>query len=78
MAGRANRRTGQRATRDDDAELCEHLLAGLRVSTGRTTLSYAEPPSHFATGGEASIHAFRLAGAPPALAGPLVLRLRPG
>jgi hypothetical protein len=43
MAGRANRRTGKLAMRDDDTELCAHLLAGLRVSTGWPTavFSYA-------------------------------------
>jgi aminoglycoside phosphotransferase (APT) family kinase protein len=52
----------------------DRLLAALSESTGRRDLAFAELPRRLGRGGEAVVDAFRLAGAPPAFAGPLVLR----
>jgi len=50
------------------------LLALLRARSGVTALAFAEAPTPLGQGGEARVDAFRLAHAPPALSGPLVLR----
>lgn len=50
------------------------LLAALGQAHGCPGLAFAEPPTRLGQGGEALVDAFRLAHAPPGLAGPLVLR----
>ena len=50
------------------------LAAALREHLARPDLRFAEAPRHLATGGEAVIDAFRLAGVEGPLAAPLVLR----
>lgn len=52
----------------------QRLLAALATATGRPQLAYAEAPHPLRAGGEAVVDAFRLAGAPAELSGPLVLR----
>lgn len=55
--------------------LPDRLLARLRADLDAPDLAYAEPPAALPGGSEAHTCTFRLAGAPPEFAGPLVLRL---
>jgi hypothetical protein len=59
---------------DDDA-VAERLLRYVQSAAQDATLAYAEPPRRVSGGFETAIFGFRLAGAPPLFAGPLVLRL---
>jgi aminoglycoside phosphotransferase (APT) family kinase protein len=52
----------------------ERLLTALRHSSGQPGLTFLERPHLLGSGGEAVVEAFRLAGAPPPLDGPLVVR----
>ncbi|MGH7346472.1 MAG: phosphotransferase family protein, partial [Candidatus Rokuibacteriota bacterium] len=54
-----------------DPRLRDHLRNALR----EPGLEFAEPPTRLTGGFDTRIFAFRLAGAPPAFAGPLILRL---
>jgi aminoglycoside phosphotransferase (APT) family kinase protein len=58
-----------------DASVDARLLAFLRDALAAPGLAFAEPPAPLLGGLDARIFAFRLSGAPPALAGPLILRL---
>lgn len=51
------------------------LLGFLRGETGAAGLGLAEPPAPVAGGFDTRIYSFHLVGAPPALSGPLILRL---
>ena len=57
------------------AEIGARLLAHLRRMDGMDSVEYAEPPSPIRGGFETLIFAFRLAHAPPAFDGALILRL---
>lgn len=59
----------------DAALVARALLEHLRRTLDRTELDYAEPPARITGGFDTAIYGFRLARAPGALAGPLVLRL---
>jgi len=59
---------------DDDA-IAEQLLRYVQNAAQDPALAYAEPPRRISGGFETAIFCFRLAGAPPPFAGPLVLRL---
>ena len=63
-----------RVPRLTDAERRRGLLAYLRERLGQPALDYAAPPHALLGGTEATVLAFRLAGAPPPFDGPLVLR----
>jgi aminoglycoside phosphotransferase (APT) family kinase protein len=56
-------------------ELEARLRQHLRTTLGEPRLEFAERPTRLTGGFDTQIFAFRLAGAPPALAGPLILRL---
>lgn len=58
-----------------DIEIAQRLLSHLRAACDAPGLAYAEPPARVSGGFETSIFSFRLDGPPPALAGPLILRL---
>ena len=51
------------------------LLDYLRKDTGAPGLGLAEPPAPVSGGFDTRIYAFQLVGAPPALSGPLILRV---
>jgi aminoglycoside phosphotransferase (APT) family kinase protein len=51
------------------------IAHGLQRTLGAAALAFAEPPTPLAGGFDTAIYAFRLRQAPPAFAGPLVLRL---
>ena len=51
------------------------LLEFLRKETGAPGLGLAEPPAPVSGGFDTRIYAFHLVGAPPALSGPLILRV---
>jgi aminoglycoside phosphotransferase (APT) family kinase protein len=57
--------------------LADELLAVVRAETGHADIQYAEPPVRLGGGFFTENYAFRLAGAPPAWEGPLVVRLFP-
>jgi hypothetical protein len=56
-------------------ELEDRLRDHLQKTLGATGLSFAERPTRVSGGFDTQIFAFRLAGAPPAFSGPLILRL---
>jgi aminoglycoside phosphotransferase (APT) family kinase protein len=56
-------------------ELEARLRDHLRTALGAPRLEFAERPTHVTGGFDTQIYAFRLAEAPPAYAGPLILRL---
>jgi aminoglycoside phosphotransferase (APT) family kinase protein len=58
-------------------DLCECLLAVLRMATGNPRLDFAAPPEPLTGGFWAELLAFRLTGAPPGLDGDLVARVMP-
>jgi len=58
--------------------LADRFLDHLRVSLAAPSVRYAEPPSVMRGGFDTAIFAFRLDGAPPPWAGPLVLRVLGG
>ena len=58
-------------------DLGPRLLAHLRATLGNPRLDLAGPLAPISGGFDTEIFAFRLSGAPPALAGPLVLRVLP-
>ena len=60
----------------DPPELAASLLAYLRGQLGEA-VGFAEEPTALSGGFETGIYAFRLKGAPPEFAGPLILRLYP-
>jgi hypothetical protein len=51
------------------------LIGHLRTALGAPALELAEPPVALRGGFDTEIYALRLGGAPPAFAGPLVLRV---
>jgi len=57
------------------AAVAERLLGCLRAATQQPALAYAEAPRRISGGFETAIFGFRLEGAPPPFATPLVLRL---
>lgn len=57
------------------ADLAAALLEYLRGELGEPALRFAEAPTPVSGGFDTRIFAFRLAGAPPACSGPLILRL---
>ena len=59
----------------DQPDVGRALLAHLRRTLGRSDLDWAEPPRRITGGFDTAIYGFRLAGAPDAFGGPLVLRL---
>ncbi len=58
-----------------DTDLGQALIAYLRARLGDPGLDYAESPARVPGGFDTQIFAFRLKRAPPAYAGPLILRL---
>ena len=56
-------------------ELEGRLRDHLQKTLGATGLTFAERPTRVSGGFDTQIFAFRLAGAPPAFSGPLILRL---
>lgn len=58
-----------------DADLGRRLLDYLRSRLGESALEYGESPASLSGGFDTQIFAFRLRGAPPPYAGPLILRL---
>ncbi|HUN51515.1 MAG TPA: phosphotransferase, partial [Candidatus Sulfotelmatobacter sp.] len=58
-----------------DAEVASRLLAYLSRAFTTPGLAYAEAPARIRGGFDAAIYGFRLAAPPPALDGPLILRL---
>jgi aminoglycoside phosphotransferase (APT) family kinase protein len=58
-----------------DADVGRGLLEYLRARLGEPTIEFLEPPTRISGGFDTRIFAFRLRQAPPALAGPLILRL---
>ena len=65
--------SGAPASQSDDLEAV--LVAFLRRSLGTPTIGLAEGPTAVTGGFDTRIFAFRLTGAPPACAGPLILRI---
>lgn len=57
------------------SEIAQALIADLRARLGEPGFDYAELPARVSGGFDTRIFAFRLNGAPPAYAGPLILRL---
>lgn len=58
-----------------DAEIASALLAFARETIGDAAVDFADPPAPISGGFDTRIFAFRLRGAPPALADPLILRI---
>lgn len=67
----------QRAWEALGAGLAPRLLAALRAKTGDAALDFSGAPAPLGGGLWASLHGFRLAHAPAALSGDLVLRVMP-
>jgi aminoglycoside phosphotransferase (APT) family kinase protein len=63
------------ASDDSRDEIPGRLLAYLQASFESPNLTYAEPPTRITGGFDTFIYGFRLDGAPPELAGDLILRL---
>jgi aminoglycoside phosphotransferase (APT) family kinase protein len=66
---------GKRTLAEDEERIAVELLELLERRTGLRGLRYAEAPIRIRQSHSASLYAFRLEGAPPDLAGDLVLRV---
>ena len=62
----------------DENQIKESVLEHIRAERSVPSLSFAEDPARLMGGFDTLVYAFRLAGAPTDLAGPLVLRVFPG